>query len=341
MTINFKSDTVTKPSEAMLQYMFQAEVGDDVFGDDPTVKVLEEKIATMFAHEAALFCPSGTMSNQIAIGINTQSLDEIICDNFAHIYWSETGGYAHNSRVSIRLIPTTNGILTPELIEKNINANYDWQAHTSWVSIENTGNKTGGNYYSLEEMKAISHFCRQNNLKLHLDGARIFNAIVENNYSTLDIGNLFDTISVCFSKGLGAPIGSALIGNKKDIEKARRLRKVMGGGMRQVGYLAAACIYALENNISLLKQDHIHAKLLAQSIQKCYFTKQILPVKTNIVIAEIHDTYNPVSIVEKLEKNGVLCVPFGGNTIRWVTHLDITSKHLENALQILESFHTI
>jgi len=340
MQINYKSDTVTKPSAAMLQYMLQAEVGDDVFGEDPTVKALEDKVAQMFAHEAALFCPSGTMTNQIAIGINTNALDEIICDRTSHIYWSETGGYAHNSRVSIRLIHTPNGILTPDLIAKNINAKFDWQANSSWVSVENTGNKAGGNFYTYEEMKAISDFCKQHHLKLHLDGARIFNAIIENTYTAAQVGALFDTVSVCFSKGLGAPVGSAIIGSKEKIAKARRLRKVMGGGMRQAGYLAAACIFALDNNIVLLKHDHFHAKQLAQSIEKCYFTKEILPVKTNIVIAVVKQDFNADEIVQKLCNAGILCVPFGNNTIRWVTHLDITSELNERALQILKQFHT-
>lgn len=334
-TYNYMSDTVTKPGKEMLEYMMSAEVGDDVFGDDPTVNKLEQHVAELFAHEAALFCPSGTMTNQIAIKAQTQPLDEVICDKNAHIYWSEVGGYAFHSQVGIRLIDGKEGIILPHQVTENINPSVDWMTSTKMLCIENTGNKAGGNCYSMHEMQALRTICDQHQLIYHLDGARIFNAIIENNYTTQEIGKLFHSISVCFSKGLGAPVGSVLIGNKSTISKARKIRKVMGGGMRQAGYLAAGCLFALEHNISALKKDHEHAQILAQELVKCHFTEYILPVKTNIIIVKIKAEITASSILEQLHSYGIIAVPFGNNTIRFVTHLNLSTFDVEATCDIL------
>lgn len=324
MVINLISDTFTKPTPQMLEYMMQAQVGDDVFCEDPTVNALQDKIADMFGKEAALFCPSGTMTNQIAIKVNTNPLDDVICDKDSHIYQSETGGYSFNSGVGITLLDGKNGKINAAQIETAIKTGYDWQTTSKLVVLENTCNKGGGSFYTLDEVRPISDICRKNHLNLHLDGARLFNALVETNESTLDWGKPFDTISICMSKGLGAPIGSLLLGNKATIRNARRFRKVMGGGMRQAGYLAAACIYALDHHIPLLKHDNNRAKDLAKILEGLPFVKTLKPVASNIIIFELQDDIMDTDFLEKLKAKGILASPFGGNTIRFVLHLDIT-----------------
>lgn len=324
MVINLISDTFTKPTPQMLEYMMQAQVGDDVFCEDPTVNALQDKIADMFGKEAALFCPSGTMTNQLAIKVNTNPLDDVICDKDSHIYQSETGGYSFNSGVGITLLDGKNGKINAAQIETAIKIGYDWQTTSKLVVLENTCNKGGGSFYTLDEVRPISDICRKNHLNLHLDGARLFNALVETNESTLDWGKPFDTISICMSKGLGAPIGSLLLGNKATIRNARRFRKVMGGGMRQAGYLAAACIYALDHHIPLLKHDNNRAKDLAKILEGLPFVKTLKPVASNIIIFELQDDIMDTDFLEKLKAKGILASPFGGNTIRFVLHLDIT-----------------
>ncbi len=324
MVINLISDTFTKPTPQMLEYMMQAQVGDDVFCEDPTVNALQDKIADMFGKEAALFCPSGTMTNQLAIKVNTNPLDDVICDKDSHIYQSETGGYSFNSGVGITLLDGKNGKINAAQIETAIKTGYDWQTTSKLVVLENTCNKGGGSFYTLDEVRPISDICRKNHLNLHLDGARLFNALVETNESTLDWGKPFDTISICMSKGLGAPIGSLLLGNKATIRNARRFRKVMGGGMRQAGYLAAACIYALDHHIPLLKHDNNRAKDLAKILEGLPFVKTLKPVASNIIIFELQDDIMDTDFLEKLKAKGILASPFGGNTIRFVLHLDIT-----------------
>ena len=272
MIIDLRSDTVTKPTKGMLDAMFSAEVGDDVFGEEPTVIALEKKVAQLFGKEAALYCPSGTMTNQIAIKVHTQPGDEVLCDTTAHIYNYEGGGISFNSGVQAKLLPGERGRISAQQVTDNINPNLDWLTHTSLVCVENTANRAGGSYYSLQQMEELASVCKQNNLKYHLDGARIFNAIVENTYTSSDIGKLFDSISVCLSKGLGAPVGSVVLGNKEFIAKSRRIRKVFGGGMRQAGYLAAAGIYALEHHIERLADDHKNAKTLSDVLQKKEFS---------------------------------------------------------------------
>ena len=322
------SDTVTKPTKAMLDAMLNAEVGDDVFNEEPTVNALEKKIATLFGKEAGLFCPSGTMTNQIAIKVHTQPGDELLCDATAHIYNYEGGGISSNSGVQAKLINGERGRISAQQVLENINPTYDWLTHTRLVCIENTANRAGGSYYSFQEMQNLKEVCTHNNLNYHLDGARIFNAIVENDYTPLDLGNLFDSISVCLSKGLGAPVGSVLLGNNEFIRKARRVRKVFGGGMRQAGYLAAAGIYALDNNINRLKDDHKRAKQLANRMLKLSFIESVLPVDTNIIIFNLNTKIKPEDFVQKLASQNIKAVGFGKQAIRFVTHLDFTDDML-------------
>jgi len=333
--IDLRSDTVTRPTLAMKEAMFSAKVGDDVFEEDPTVIELERKIAAIFGKEAALFCPSGTMANQIAVRINTQPQDEIICDRTCHIYNYEGGGVAYNSMVSIRCVEGKLGRINAQQVLNNINSDEMYYAKTSLVTIENTVNKGGGGCYKLSEIESINKVAKANGLSMHLDGARIFNALVKTGESAANHGQYFDTISVCFSKGLGAPIGSALLGTHVDIKKARRIRKVLGGGMRQVGFLAAACIYALDNHINRLTEDHRRASIVASFFESKSFVTGIIPVETNIVIFEIDPSLGIHKLLDYLKTKGLLVVPFGKNEIRLVTHLDFTDENLERVREIV------
>lgn len=337
MLINLVSDTVTKPTPSMLDAMFNAEVGDDVFGEDPTVNALEAKAAALFGKEAAVFCPSGTMTNQIALKVHTQPLDEVICDEYSHIYQYEVGGYAFNSGIGINLIKGTNGKITAEQVSATIKADYDWLPKSSLVVLENTANKGGGSYYTLNEIRPIYDICKERGLKLHLDGARIFNALVETGESTQAVGATFDSISICLSKGLGTPVGSLLIGNKDFIKKARRVRKVMGGGMRQAGYLAAAGIYALDNHVHRLKEDNDRAKQIAAVLQTLPYVGDVRPVMTNILIFDVKPPYTAASYLEKLAAKGIRATAFGPQTVRFVTHLDFSEAMLEQTLAIIQT----
>lgn len=336
--IDLRSDTVTKPSKEMLNAILLAEVGDDVFNDDPTVNELENYTANLFDMEAALFCPSGTMTNQIAIKVHTQPGDELICDVNSHIYNYEGGGISFNSGVQAKLINGNEGIISANLIESNINHDFDWLTKTSLVVLENTVNRAGGSYYTIDQLILIRKLCKKNNIKLHLDGARIFNALVESKNTTQEIGNCFDSISICLSKGLGAPVGSLLIGNKAFIKQARRVRKVLGGGMRQSGFLAAAGLYALKNNVSRLVEDHIKAKILEKELTKLPFVDSILPVYTNIVIFNLKkDIISGEEFEKKLSQKNIKISSFGKQTIRFVTHLDFSEKMLLQTIDALKS----
>lgn len=336
MIVDLRSDTVTKPTPGMLEAMWSAKVGDDVFGEDETVNALEEKAAGMFGMEAGLFCPSGTMTNQIAIKCFTQPLDELIADQTSHVYRYEGGGIAFNSGVSTRLLNGDRGRITAEMIAPEINnAENVHYPRTSLVVLENTVNKGGGSYYTLENIMPIAELCRDKKLKLHLDGARIFNALMHTGDKAADYGKYFNGISVCLSKGLGAPVGSVLLADKEVIKYARRVRKVLGGGMRQAGFLAAAGIYALDHHVERLKIDHAHARLLADELQKCSWVNQVLPADTNIVL---FDTIAPADqILKKLLEKGIKANSTDTHRIRFVTHLDIHPEQVEYVIKVLSS----
>ncbi|PSR52898.1 threonine aldolase [Adhaeribacter arboris] len=332
---DLRSDTVTRPTPAMLEAMFAAPVGDDVFGEDPSVNALEEKTAHLFNLEAGLFCPSGTMTNQIAIKAHTEPLSEVICDYTSHIYQYEGGGIAANSGASVYLLHGERGKITPAMVRSGIRPNNIHYPLSKLVSLENTSNKGGGSYYTLPEIAAIAAVCQENNLAFHLDGARVFNALVAANEQPQFYGQYFDSISVCLSKGLGTPVGSVLVGSKEFIQKARRIRKVFGGGMRQAGYLAAAGIYALDNHVSRLVEDHVKAKILAETLQNCFFVQSIQPVDTNIVIFRLIDQITEKQFLQKLAEQNVLALDFGPQSIRLVTHLDFTDDMLDHTLHVL------
>ena len=329
MFIDLRSDTVTKPTHGMKEAMFMAEVGDDVFGDDPTVIALEQKAAAMFGMEAALFCASGTMTNQLAIRVHTSPGSEVICDELSHIYLYEGGGIALNSFSSLKLIDGDKGRINAQQVRDAINNPEDiHQPITSLVSLENTMNKGGGCYYDLAEIEAIRAVCNEHQLPLHLDGARIFNALVETNESALTYGKLFDSISICLSKGLGCPVGSLLIGTKDFIKKARRARKAMGGGWRQAGFLAAAGIYALDNQIERLKEDHARARKIGDILTGLSFVEEIYPIDTNIVIFRLPESILATEFVAKAKEQNLGCVTFGKHLVRFVTHHDFSDEHL-------------
>ncbi len=333
--IDFRSDTVTKPTPGMLDAMMSAKVGDDVYGEDETVIELENKLANIFHMEAGLFCPSGTMTNQIAIKCFTQPMDEVICDQTAHVYRYEGGGIAYNSMASVRLLNGERGILTPELIEPEINADDVHYPKTNLVVLENTVNKGGGKCYQLDQIEAIHNLCAIKGLKLHLDGARVFNALVATGDKAAAYGHYFDGISVCLSKGLGAPVGSVLLGYSTMIKQARRIRKVLGGGMRQAGFLAAAGIYALDHHIDRLAEDHQHAKALAHALAQTDYVAQVTPVETNIVLFEVASKFSADEVVRALNKKGILCNATSAKTVRLVTHLDISPAVVDQAIEII------
>lgn len=326
--LDLRSDTLTQPTAGMKEAMFAAPLGDDVFGEDPTVNALETKIAALFGMEAALFCPSGTMTNQIAIRLNTGPQKEVICHQYSHIYLYEGGGIMANSMASVKLLTGDLGKITASQVAESINPDDVHAPETTLVSLENTMNKGGGSIYTLDEIKPIHALCREKGLKLHLDGARLFNALVESGESPADWGAHFDTISICLSKGLGCPIGSVLLGTKADIKRAKKVRKVFGGGMRQAGFLAAAGIYALDHQVDRLKEDHRRARVLGQFLVQAPHVTEVLPVATNIVIARIEGK-SPEMYLQELTSKGIKGVKFGKDLVRFVTHLDFGDEHLE------------
>jgi len=335
--IDLRSDTVTKPTQGMLDAMLNAPVGDDVFGEDPTVNELEKKAAELFGKDKALYCPSGTMTNQIAIRCQASAGDEVICDKTAHIYNYEGGGIAANAGASVRLLDGQRGIISAEQVLANINPDDSHYPTTRLVCLENTSNKGGGSYYTGAEIKSISKVCKDYGLFLHLDGARLFNALVATGETPSSMGAFFDSISICLSKGLGAPMGSLLIGNEKVMAKARRVRKMMGGGMRQVGYMAAAGIYALNHHIDRLDEDHRRAQILADGVKGLKYVKSIEPVVTNIVLIQLSDSINRDSLIDQLSEKGVMVVPLGPQVIRMVTHLEINDKMIEQTIKAMQS----
>ena len=334
--IDLRSDTVTRPTPLMLEAMMKAKVGDDVFGEDPTVNELEGITAAMFGMEAGLFCPSGTMTNQIAIKVHTQPGDEVICDKLAHIYQYEGGGIAFNSGCSVSLLEGDRGRINAQQVLEAINPDHDYKAKTSLVALENTTNRGGGSCYNFADIIAINEVCKKHKLGFHLDGARLFNALVERNETPKQYGEVFDSISICLSKGLGTPVGSVLLGKHSFIKKARRIRKVFGGGMRQAGFLAAAGIYALENNIGRLREDHQHAKQIAAALATKEFVGEILPVETNIIIAEIKGTLNSVEFAQKMQEAGISLMAISPKQIRMVLHLDVSREMVQKIIQTIE-----
>ncbi len=340
MNVNLISDTVTKPTQGMMEAMFNAHVGDDVFKEDPTVNELEEKVANLFGMEKALFFPSGTMTNQTAIKILTNPGDQLICSKYAHVYNYEGGGVSFNSGVSCKLIEGDRGLFHVEDVVKSINpTDFYHSPKTSLVCIENTTNKGGGACWDIIELKKIKKICDENNLFFHMDGARIWNAFVKNKINFKEYGKLFDTISVCLSKGLGCPVGSLLLTSSHYFENALKIRKILGGGMRQSGFLAACGIYALENNINRLKDDHLKAKEIGNVLSKLGYIKKVEPVETNIVIFEIDDKYSSSIFKNKLSDKGIEIISMGDNKLRVVTHLDYNQKQHEYFLDCITKIH--
>ena len=319
----------------MLEAMMQAEVGDDVLGEDPTVRALEEKTAALFGMDAGLFCPSGTMANQIAIRVQTQPQQEVICHEQAHIYLYEGGGIACNSLASVRLLGGERGLLSADAVAEAINPDDIHYPKTALVALENTMNKGGGACYTLAQITAIYEVCQQHQLPLHLDGARVFNALVATGEPATAYSRYFSSISVCLSKGLGAPVGSVLVGSHELIQKARRVRKVFGGGMRQAGFLAAAGIYALDHHVDRLTEDHRRARQLAEILAAQGYVEEVLPVETNIIIFSLRQR-TPDAFVEALKSYGVLAIPFGKRQVRMVTHLDFDDAQLESVIAVLK-----
>ncbi len=332
---DFRSDTVTRPTDGMRRAMMHAKVGDDVFGEDPSINALQEKISALFGMEAALFCPSGTMTNQIAIKVHTQPGDEVICTDNAHVYVYEGGGIARNSGSQARVLHGDRGRITAGQVLQVINPDDVHKPHTSLVCLENTANRGGGSCYDFEEIKKIKEVCRAHSLKFHLDGARLFNALIAKNETPAQYGKIFDSISICLSKGLGCPVGSVLLGTNDFIARARRIRKVFGGGMRQAGFLAAAGIYALDHHVGRLAEDHTHALKIAEALRQTNFIGEILPVETNILIFEVKGKYTADTLAQKLKENNILVIPISANQIRIVTHLDISDEMAEDTCRII------
>lgn len=336
--IDLRSDTVTKPTAAMHEAMMAAQVGDDMFGEDPTVNALEDHAAKMFGYDAALYCPSGTMTNQIAIRLHCQLQDEVICHKNSHIYLYESGGIMANAGASVRLLEGSRGLITAEAVEAAIQPDDIHAPKSRLVSLENTMNKGGGSCYDLEDIYSIRELCHEHGLTLHLDGARLFNALVAKNQKPKQYGEIFDTISICLSKGLGAPVGSLLLGSHQDIKRAKRIRKVMGGAWRQAGYIAAAGLYALTNHIDRLADDHEKATQLAEVLAGLDYVEEVMPCETNILIFRLSGKhYTHQAFLEQLTGHDIHAFAFGSQLIRFVTHLDFTNEQLAKTIEVLKT----
>lgn len=338
MKIDLRSDTVTKPTQGMIDAMASASLGDDVYAEDPTVNALQSRLAAMFGKEKALFFPTGTMTNQAAIKLHTQPGEQLICDKYAHVYNYEGGGVSFNSGVSCKLIDGNRGMITAKQVSESINPpDFYHSPLTTLVALENTTNKGGGGCWDFSEIKKIKTVCEDHNLGFHLDGARLWNALEVTKETPKDYGAVFDTISVCLSKGLGCPMGSVLIGDSVIMEKAIRIRKMLGGGMRQVGVLAAAGLYALDHHRKRLSEDHQKANEIGQILQNKSYVAKLQPIETNILIFELASHINADKFVLNLEKKGVLISNMGGGKLRMVTHLDYNLEMHEKLIEILES----
>ncbi len=334
--VDLRSDTITLPSKEMKEAMMSAPLGDDVFGDDPSVRSLEDYACRLFGMEAALFCPSGTMTNQIGVRVHTQPGDEIICHQTAHVYNYEGGGMSANSGVSAWLLPGDRGVFSVDHIAEAYHNPEDPHYPLSrLVVIENTSNKGGGSIWPMDNILEIQQLCHKLGLSLHLDGARLFNALVERGEDPKDFGQIVVSVSICLSKGLGAPVGSLLLGEKAFIAKARRIRKMFGGGMRQAGIIAAAGEFALKNNIQRLKEDHRRAKSIEKELKVAGWVQNVLPVDTNIIIAEVPVDIIAERVVEKFQEQGILIVPFSKHTFRIVTHMDVDDDMISKTIDAI------
>lgn len=334
--IDLRSDTVTKPTEGMMQAIINAEVGDDVYKEDPTVNKLERKLAVMFGMDEALFFPTGSMANQAAIKLHTQPADQLICDKWAHVYNYEGGGVSFNSGVSCKLVDGHRGMITAEQVVENINPpDFYHSPLTTLVCLENTTNKGGGACYDFEEIRKIRKVCDEHNLGLHLDGARLFNALVATGEDPKEYGKIFDTISVCLSKGLGTPLGTVLIGNKEIMKNAMRVRKVLGGGMRQIGFMAAAGIYALDHHVERLAEDNKRASEIGEVLKEQSYIGEVEPVETNIVIFYLKNPSDEAAFMEALKKGNIRISNMGQGKLRVVTHLDYSEEMHQRFLEVL------
>lgn len=338
MKIDLRSDTVTTPTPEMLECMLRSKVGDDVFGEDPSVNELQAIAAEMFGMESALFCPSGTMTNQIAIKVHTQPGDEVICEAGSHVHYYEGGGIAFNSGATTRPIIGDRGVITAEQLLENLRPSNVHYPNTSLVCLENSCNRGGGRVFPFDEIVRIREVCNQRALRLHLDGARLFNAAVASGQPLEDFGNHFDSISICLSKGLGAPVGSLLLGSKDFINRATRVRKVLGGGMRQAGYIAAAGLFAIRNNIELLKHDHASAKAIGTKLTEVPYVRTVLDVETNIVVFELETNIDTDHFLNYLAKNEILAFEVGAQRIRFVFHLSLPNDSISRVTAVLESY---
>jgi len=337
--IDLRSDTVTQPTPAMLQAMHEAEVGDDVFGEDPSINALEEATAAYFGHQAGLFCPSGTMANQVAIQVHTQPGQEVICHHTAHIYNYEGGGVAFNSGCQVRPVGGERGLMAFTEVQAALQARDIHKATSALLVAEHTANKGGGSCYSLAQLRQMSQWCQEKGLAFHLDGARVWNALVATGQDPRELGACFDSLSVCFSKGLGCPVGSVLVGSSALIAQARYIRKKMGGGMRQAGYLAAAGLYALQQHIERLAEDHRQAQRLAKVLETQSWVSRVAPVETNIVIFESASESQADSIMQKLRDKEILIVKMGPTTLRMVTHLNLNASMIDRVIAAVKQVH--
>ena len=341
MIVDLRSDTVTVPTKGMLEFMMDSNVGDDVYGEDPTVNQLQNKVASIFGKDVGMFFPSGTMANQTAIKLHTNPGEQVICDKYSHIYNYEGGGASFNSGVSFSLIDGERGMFNAKQAADSINPKDFYHSPlSSLIAVENTTNKGGGACWNINELKQIKKIAKLNNLGMHLDGARIWNALIASGDNPLEIGKIFDTISVCLSKGLGCPIGSVLIGDKNIMNNALRIRKILGGGMRQAGYLANAGLYALDNNIERLSEDHKKAKEIGEVLKKSKFVKSVEKIETNIVIFQLQGDINEFSFIKKLNKLNIKLISMGSNKLRLVTHLNYTNNHHEYFISSIKSLQT-
>jgi threonine aldolase len=335
--IDLRSDTVTRPTAAMLDAMFRAPVGDDVYEEDPTVRELEHETARRFGLEAGLFCPSGTMTNQIAIKGHTEPLSEVVCEQTSHVYLWEVGGIAFHSGASVALLPGDRGRLTAAQVAAAIRSENVHYPTTSLISLENTHNRGGGSCYEWAALEEIAELARRQRIPLHLDGARVYNALVATGQDSREYGRLFDTISICLSKGLGTPVGSVLVGSAAFIKKCKRIRKVMGGGWRQAGYLAAAGLYALENHVERLADDHRRARQLAEALEAAPYVDYVLPAQTNLVIFRLRDGLTEDQFLAHLADSGIRASAFGPQMVRFVTHLDVDDDAISQVLAALQT----